>query len=88
MSATGHERRFCGVRDGSGLPPTPEGFRQRGEPTLRAITGLMRCSTGILFNSRADRNSEGHFIAQSAAWGAQYRLGARQHGEPFLVEFG
>jgi hypothetical protein len=32
----GHERGFRDVRDKSGLPPTPERLRQRGEPTLRA----------------------------------------------------
>ncbi len=31
-----HERRFLDVRDESGLPPTPEGLRQRRELTLRA----------------------------------------------------
>ena len=35
-SAAGHERRFRDVGDESGLPPTPERFRQRSELTLRA----------------------------------------------------
>ena len=36
MSHMGHERRFRDVRGESGLPPTPEGLRQRSEPTLSA----------------------------------------------------
>jgi hypothetical protein len=35
MSALGHERRFRGIRDESGLPPIPERLRHRSEPTLR-----------------------------------------------------
>ena len=34
--ALGHERRFRDVRDESALHSTPEGLRQRSEPTLRA----------------------------------------------------
>ena len=36
MSPSGHERRFRDVRDETGLPPNPEGLRQRREPALRA----------------------------------------------------
>jgi hypothetical protein len=49
--APGHERRFRDVRDESGLPPTPERLRQRGEPTLRAKTRLVhRSKTVPLFD--------------------------------------
>jgi len=33
---------FANVHDWSGLPPTPEGLRQRSEPTLRAKNCLPR----------------------------------------------
>jgi hypothetical protein len=41
MSPSGHEHRFRDVREESGLPPTPERLRQRGESMLRAIAEMM-----------------------------------------------
>jgi hypothetical protein len=41
-SGMGHERRFRDIRGESGLPPTPERLRQRGELALRANNGSLQ----------------------------------------------
>ncbi len=38
---TRHERRLRAVRDGSGLPSTPERLRHPSEPALRARSGKL-----------------------------------------------
>jgi hypothetical protein len=48
MTDTGHQRRFERASATSGLHPTPEVLLHCGEPTFRAIFGLMQRSKKLL----------------------------------------
>jgi hypothetical protein len=75
----GHEHRFRDVRDESGLPPTPERLRHRGETDVEGqLQKSATCPAPLNWRTIDSELPAG----RAAQWAGEYPRGPRAQGGP------